>query len=61
MTQTQTTILPEKKEKTADNKTADGAPEGESAKDAFDQIKGELGKFKQIMGPLFGGQQTQPE
>jgi len=60
VTQTQTTTLPEKKEKTADNKTADGAPEGESAKDAFGQIKGELGKFKQIMGPLFGGQQSDP-
>ncbi len=60
VTQSQTTTLPEKKEKTADNKTADGAPEGESAKDAFGQIKGELGAFKQLMGPLFGGQQSDP-
>jgi len=60
VTQTQTTILPEKKEKTADNKTADGTPEGDGAKDAFGQIKGELGKFKQLMGPLFG-QQSEPE
>jgi len=59
VTQTQTTTLPEQKQKTADNKTTDGAPEGESAKDAFGQIKGELGKFKQIMGPLFR-QQSEP-
>jgi len=56
VTQTQTTTLPEKKEKTADNKTADGAPDGESV---FGQIKGELGKFKQIIGPLFR-QQSEP-
>lgn len=59
VTQTQTATLPEKQEKTADNKTADGAPDGESAKDAFGQIKGELGKFKQMIGPLFG-QQSDP-
>jgi len=61
VTQSHTTTLPEKKEKTGDNQTASGAPEGDSAKDALGQIKGELGKFKQLMGPLFGGQQTQPE
>jgi len=59
VTQTQTTTLPEKKDKTASNNTSDGAPEGESAKDAFGQLKGELGKFKQLMGPLFG-QQSDP-
>jgi len=48
------TILPEKKEKTADNKTAGSAPAGEGAKDAFGQIKDEIGNFGKIMGPLFG-------
>ena len=59
VTQTQTTTLPEKKEKTASNDTPDGASEGDSANDAFGQIKSELGKFKQLMGPLFG-QQSDP-
>jgi len=48
------TILLEKKEKTADNKTAGSAPAGEGAKDAFGQIKDEIGNFGKIMGPLFG-------
>jgi len=61
VTQTQTTTLPEKKENTGDNKTASGAPQGEGAKDAFGQIAGELGDFGKMLGPLFSGQQTQPE
>jgi len=59
VTQTQTTTLPEKKGKTASNNRSDGASEGENANDAFGQIKSELGKFKQLMGPLFG-QQSDP-
>jgi len=46
------TILPEKKE------TSKGDEES-ATEDAFGQIKGELGKFKQLMGPLFG-QQSEP-
>jgi len=55
VTQTQTTILPERKEKTADNKTANGGPEGEGAKDAFGQIGSEIGNVGKMLVPLFGG------
>ncbi len=61
VTHTQTTTLPEKKEETADNKTADGAPTGNSAKDAFGQIGRDLGDVGKMLGPLFGGQQSQPQ
>ncbi len=48
------TILPEKKESSDGEKTAGSAPEGKGAKDAFGQIKDEIGNFGKIMGPLFG-------
>jgi len=54
VTETHTATLPEKKEKTTENKTADGAPQGESAKDAFGQIVDELGNVGRIMAPLLG-------
>ncbi len=60
VTQTQTTTLPERKENTGDNQTANGAPKGDGAKDAFGQIMGELGDLGKTMAPLFGGQQSQP-
>ncbi len=59
VTQSQTTTLPEKKEETTDNKTANGAPEGDGAKDAFGQIGNEIGNVGKMLAPLLGGQQSQ--
>ena len=50
VTQAQTTTLPEKKDDSANGKRDEQfAPEG-----TMDQLKSEFGKFKSIMGPMFG-------
>ena len=50
VTQAQTTTLPEKKDDSANGKR----DEQVTPDDTLDQIKSEFGKFKSILGPMFG-------